>query len=120
MLSVVPFVLPTTLARSASPRTRWLRRGALLLMAGVLAGCGGGESTTTDRAATRVSALHDKGSAAPQLDALNVVALPSGVSLHAMALEPFAQRVGTLRGSPLAQRQAHGERLINSPVPFSA
>ena len=86
-----------------------------------MAACGGGgESTTTDRAATRVSALHDKGSAAPQLDALNVVALPSGVSLHAMALVPFAQRVGTLRGSPLAQRQAHGERLINSPVPFSA
>jgi ribosomal protein S18 acetylase RimI-like enzyme len=46
--------------------------------------------------------------------------LPEGVSLHALALEPFAQRVGVLRGSTLAQRQAHAERLLNSPVPFSA
>jgi len=28
--------------------------------------------------------------------------------------------VGELRGSPLAQRQAHAERLLNSPVPFFA
>jgi GNAT superfamily N-acetyltransferase len=46
--------------------------------------------------------------------------LPPGVSLHAMALEPFAQRIGALRGSPLAQRQAHAERLLASPVPFFA
>jgi ribosomal protein S18 acetylase RimI-like enzyme len=32
----------------------------------------------------------------------------------------MAQTVGTLRGSPLAQRQAHAERLANAPVPFSA
>ena len=46
--------------------------------------------------------------------------LPAGLSLHAVALEPFAQRIGQLRGSPLAQRLAHAERLANSPVPFSA
>jgi ribosomal protein S18 acetylase RimI-like enzyme len=46
--------------------------------------------------------------------------LPPDVSLHSIGLEPFAQRVGVLRGSPLAQRQAHGQRLVNSPVPFSA
>lgn len=43
-----------------------------------------------------------------------------GVSVHAVGLEPFAQRVGAMRGSPLSQRQAHGQRLVNSPVPFSA
>lgn len=32
--------------------------------------------------------------------------------------EAFAQAVGALRGSPLSQRQAHAERLLNSPVPF--
>ena len=55
-----------------------------------------------------------------RLDSANAATLPPEVSLHAMALEPFAQRVGALRGSPLAQRQAHGQRLVNSPVPFSA
>ena len=39
---------------------------------------------------------------------------------HPIALEPFARRVGEMRGSPLAQRQAHAERLLNSPVPFQA
>lgn len=37
-----------------------------------------------------------------------------------IAVEPFAQRIGALRGSPLAQRQAHAQRLANSPVPFTA
>jgi ribosomal protein S18 acetylase RimI-like enzyme len=46
--------------------------------------------------------------------------LPTGSTFQSLALEPFAQRVGALRGSPLAQRQAHAERLVNSPVPFSA
>jgi ribosomal protein S18 acetylase RimI-like enzyme len=46
--------------------------------------------------------------------------LQSQVHLHAVGLEPFAQRVGALRGSPLAQRQAHGQRLVNAPVPFFA
>lgn len=46
--------------------------------------------------------------------------LPVGMQVNALALEPFARRVGELRGSPLAQRQAHAERLLNSPVPFFA
>jgi ribosomal protein S18 acetylase RimI-like enzyme len=46
--------------------------------------------------------------------------LPAGMRLNALALEPFARRIGELRGSPLAQRQAHAERLLNSPVPFLA
>ena len=46
--------------------------------------------------------------------------LPLGVQFSALALEPFARRVGELRGSPLAQRQAHAERLVSSPVPFFA
>jgi ribosomal protein S18 acetylase RimI-like enzyme len=37
-----------------------------------------------------------------------------------VAIEPFAQHVGALRGSPLAQRQAHAQRLASAPVPFSA
>ena len=32
----------------------------------------------------------------------------------------FAQAVGQLRGSPLAQRQAHAQRLELSPVPYNA
>ena len=44
----------------------------------------------------------------------------AGREIHAIGLEAFAQRVGSLRGSPLSQRQAHGQRLQNSPVPFHA
>ncbi len=44
----------------------------------------------------------------------------AGVSIDAIGLEAFAQRVGGFRRSPLAQRQAHAERLLNSPVPFRA
>jgi len=47
-------------------------------------------------------------------------ALPRGLSLQPISHEPFAQAIGGLRGSPLAQRQAHGDRLTNAPVPFSA
>lgn len=47
-------------------------------------------------------------------------ALPSGVTLADLGLEAFAQTVGALRGSPLAQRLAHGHRLVNAPVPFTA
>jgi ribosomal protein S18 acetylase RimI-like enzyme len=46
--------------------------------------------------------------------------LPEGVTVRAVALEPFAQRIGALRGSPLAQRQAHAQRLAAAPVPFFA
>lgn len=45
---------------------------------------------------------------------------PAGWSPHNIGLDPFAQRVGALRGSPLSQRQAHAERLLHSPVPFTA
>ena len=62
---------------------------------------------------TRVMVLADTAQvAAPRL--------PANVSLHAIGLEPFAQRVGALRGSPLSQRQAHSQRLANAPVPFFA
>lgn len=47
-------------------------------------------------------------------------ALPSGTLLHTIGLEGFAQRVGALRGSPIAQRQAHAQRLAQAPVPFTA
>ena len=56
----------------------------------------------------------------PALTVKEAPKLPQGLSLHAVALEPFAQRVGALRRSPLAQRQAHGQRLLNAPVPFLA
>jgi GNAT superfamily N-acetyltransferase len=56
----------------------------------------------------------------PDTATLRAPRLPANVSLHAIGLEPFAQRVGALRGSPLAQRQAHAQRLANAPVPFSA
>lgn len=55
-------------------------------------------------------------------DLSNIVAptLPPGITVQAVGLEAFAQRVGGLRGSPLSQRVAHGQRLIQSPVPFQA
>ncbi|MBC7957420.1 MAG: GNAT family N-acetyltransferase [Cytophagales bacterium] len=62
---------------------------------------------------TRVMVLNE-------LNKLVPVALASGMSVHSIGLEPFAQRVGALRGSPLSQRQAHAERLLHSPVPFCA
>ncbi len=46
--------------------------------------------------------------------------LASGVTIRPLGIEAFAQRVGALRGSPLAQRQAHAQRLLSAPVPFSA
>lgn len=49
-----------------------------------------------------------------------VPSLPATLSIHSIGLEAFAQRVGALRGSPLSQRLAHGQRLVQSPVPFFA
>ena len=46
--------------------------------------------------------------------------LPAGAALFPVGLEAFSQTVGALRGSPLAQRQAQAERLLNAPVPFRA
>ncbi len=57
------------------------------------------------------------------LEALSKVeppSLPAGLTIQPIGLEPFAQRVGALRGSPLSQRLAHGQRLVQSPVPFRA
>lgn len=62
---------------------------------------------------TRVMVLADLAGVAAE-------GLPAGATVHALGLEAFAQRVGALRGSPLAQRIAHGQRLVQSPVPFSA
>lgn len=55
-------------------------------------------------------------------DVSNIVApsLPDRITIQAVGLEAFAQRVGALRGSPLSQRVAHGQRLAQSPVPFRA
>jgi ribosomal protein S18 acetylase RimI-like enzyme len=61
---------------------------------------------------TRVMVLADLPAAAAPLS--------PGITVQSIGLDAFAQRVGGLRGSPLAQRQAHSERLQNSPVPFSA
>jgi ribosomal protein S18 acetylase RimI-like enzyme len=63
---------------------------------------------------TRVMALADLSVLAAR------AALPPAAEVHAIGLEAFAQRVGNLRGSSLSQRQAHGQRLQNSPVPFHA
>ena len=41
-------------------------------------------------------------------------------SIRAIGLEAFAQRVGGFRGSTLAQRQAHAQRLLNAAVSFQA
>lgn len=44
--------------------------------------------------------------------------LPQGISLQRVGHTAFAQIVGQMRGSPLAQQQAHAQRLELSPVPF--
>lgn len=48
-----------------------------------------------------------------------VEALPRGLVFERLGVAAFAHGVGTLRGSPLAQREAHAERLEAAPVPFS-
>lgn len=63
---------------------------------------------------TRVMVLQDLPQAAPPPQRL------AGVSVQPVGLEHFAQLVGALRESPLSQRQAHAQRLVNSPVPFTA
>jgi GNAT superfamily N-acetyltransferase len=54
----------------------------------------------------------------PTLSAIESEPLPDGVSLQRLGHTAFAQTVGQLRGSPLAQQQAHAQRLELSPVPF--
>ena len=56
----------------------------------------------------------------PDLTAIGPPAMEPRYTLRSVALEPFAQHLGVLRGSPLSQRLAHAERLANSPVPFFA
>jgi ribosomal protein S18 acetylase RimI-like enzyme len=57
---------------------------------------------------------------APRLDAVEPpAALPRGYAWAVLGHAALAQAVGALRGSPLAQRQAHAERLANAPVPFA-
>jgi len=67
---------------------------------------------------TRVMVLADLAS----LDNLPIgnTASHVGITIESSGLESFAHRVGGFRGSPLAQRQAHAERLLDSPVPFFA
>jgi ribosomal protein S18 acetylase RimI-like enzyme len=56
----------------------------------------------------------------PDLSAVQTLSLPSGLTLQRAGHEPFAHAVGGLRGSTLAQRLAHAQRLALSPVPFEA
>jgi GNAT superfamily N-acetyltransferase len=69
-----------------------------------------GMSTLDD---TRVMVLAD-------LAGIDATPPTPGVQARPIALAAFAQCVGQMRGSPLAQRQAHAERLRSSPVPFHA
>jgi ribosomal protein S18 acetylase RimI-like enzyme len=57
---------------------------------------------------------------APTLTHLRAPTLPKGFKWSALGASALAHAVGALRGSPLAQRQAHAERLANAPVPFRA
>jgi ribosomal protein S18 acetylase RimI-like enzyme len=54
------------------------------------------------------------------LDKLAEAPLPAGLDWQALGHNAFAQAVGQLRGSPLAQSQAHAQQLELSPVPFRA
>jgi ribosomal protein S18 acetylase RimI-like enzyme len=47
-------------------------------------------------------------------------ALPRGLVFERPGLSAFAHAVGALRGSTLAQREAHAERLAASPIDFRA
>lgn len=60
---------------------------------------------------TRVMLRPDIGGCAPE-------PWPDGVSLHRLSRSAFAQTVGQMRKSSLAQQQAHAQRLELSPVPF--
>jgi GNAT superfamily N-acetyltransferase len=57
---------------------------------------------------------------APTLTHLRAPTLPRGLEWATLGPAALAQAVGALRGSPLAQRQAHAERLTNAPLPFRA
>lgn len=54
-----------------------------------------------------------------RLDDLPAPDWPPGCELEEPGHGAFAEAVGGLRGSPLAQRQAHAERLRGAPVPYA-
>lgn len=56
----------------------------------------------------------------PDLPEQGPVRLPLRCKLNWVGSGAFAMQVGELRGSPLAQRQAHAQRLELSPVPYAA
>jgi GNAT superfamily N-acetyltransferase len=56
----------------------------------------------------------------PALDHIESPSLPRGLRWEPLGTAAMAQAVGALRGSPLAQRQAHAERLASAPMPFMA
>lgn len=74
-----------------------------------------------DLAARGYAAIDDtRVMVAPRLDAVTAPVRPRGLAFEPLGHAALAQAVGALRGSPLAQRQAHAERLANAPVPFTA
>ncbi|MFZ2652156.1 MAG: GNAT family N-acetyltransferase [Burkholderiaceae bacterium] len=54
------------------------------------------------------------------LNTVERTVLDAQCSIGEIELDVFAQKVGALRGSSPSQRQAHAERLIYAPVPFTA
>ena len=54
----------------------------------------------------------------PSLDDFTAPVLPRGYRLERLTHHAFAEWVGGLRGFALSHRQAHAERLQESPVPF--
>jgi GNAT superfamily N-acetyltransferase len=57
---------------------------------------------------------------APTLTHLRAPAARAGLKWTVLGPAAMAGTVGALRGSPLAQRQAHAERLANAALPFRA
>lgn len=56
----------------------------------------------------------------PALGGMTAPEPPGDCAWQPLSHSGMAQAVGALRGSPLAQQQAHAERLERAPVPFSA
>ena len=56
--------------------------------------------------------------ARPSLAELQPEPLPAGLQLHAVDADRYADVVGQLRGTPAEQRQAHAQRLRESPVAY--
>ena len=53
-----------------------------------------------------------------RLDRVPSPALPSGQHLERLPAAEFAETVGGMRGSSPAERRAHAQRLLQSPVPY--